>query len=39
MEQLTVKILGREYRLSCAPDEKESLLAAVAYVDEKDERH
>jgi cell division protein ZapA len=34
-EQLTVKILGREYRLSCAPNEKESLLAAVAYVDEK----
>ena len=35
MEQLTVKILGREYRLSCAPDEKEALLAAVTYVDEK----
>jgi cell division protein ZapA len=35
MEQLTVKILGREYRLSCAPDEKDALLAAVAYVDEK----
>jgi cell division protein ZapA len=34
-EQLSVKILGREYRLSCAPDEKEALLAAVAYVDEK----
>jgi cell division protein ZapA len=35
MEQLTVKILGREYRLTCAPDEKDALLAAVAYVDEK----
>ncbi len=35
MEQLTVKILGRDYRLSCAEDEKESLLAAVRYVDEK----
>jgi cell division protein ZapA len=35
LEQLTVKILGREYRLSCAPKEKEALLAAVAYVDEK----
>lgn len=34
-EQLTVKILGREYRLSCAANEKEALLAAVAYVDEK----
>jgi cell division protein ZapA len=35
LEQLTVKILGRDYRLSCAPKEKEALLAAVAYVDEK----
>ena len=35
LEQLTVKILGREYRLSCASKEKEALLAAVAYVDEK----
>jgi cell division protein ZapA len=34
-EQLTVKILGREYRLSCTPGEKDALLAAVAYVDEK----
>jgi cell division protein ZapA len=32
---LTVKILGREYRLSCAAEEKDALLAAVAYVDEK----
>jgi len=35
MEQLTVKILGREYRLSCAAEEKEALLAAVAFVDDK----
>jgi cell division protein ZapA len=35
MELLTVKILGREYRLSCAPEEKDALLAAVAYVDDK----
>jgi cell division protein ZapA len=35
MEQLTVKILGRDYRLSCAAKEKEALLAAVAFVDEK----
>ncbi len=35
VEQLNVKILGRDYRLSCATDEKDALLAAVAYVDEK----
>jgi len=35
MEQLTVKILGREYRLSCIAEEKDALLAAVAYVDDK----
>ena len=33
MEQLTVHILGREYRLSCEPAERETLLAAVAHVD------
>lgn len=32
-EQLSVKILGREYRLSCEPGEKEALMAAVEYVD------
>ncbi len=32
-EQLTVQILGRDYRLSCAPEEKHALLEAVAYVD------
>ena len=35
MEQLTVNILGREYRLSCVAEEKDALLAAVAYVDQK----
>jgi cell division protein ZapA len=35
MEQFTVKILGREYRLSCAPEEKLALLNAVNYVDAK----
>jgi cell division protein ZapA len=35
LEQLTVNIMGREYRLSCAVDEREALLAAVALVDEK----
>ena len=33
MESLTVSILGREYRLSCEPSERETLLAAVAHVD------
>jgi cell division protein ZapA len=33
MEQLTVKILDRDYRLSCEPGEREQLLATVAYVD------
>jgi len=35
MEQLEVTILGREYRLACAPDEKSELLAAVTLVDKK----
>jgi cell division protein ZapA len=33
MEHLTVQILGRDYRLSCEPAERETLLAAVAHVD------
>ena len=33
MEQLTVHILDRDYRLSCAPSEKAALLAAVEHVD------
>jgi len=33
MEQVTVKILDRDYRLSCEPAERERLLAAVALVD------
>lgn len=33
MEQITVRILDRDYRLSCAPSEKTTLLAAVAHVD------
>ncbi len=34
-QHVTVQILGREYRLSCAPEEKDALMSAVAYVDEK----
>lgn len=30
---LDVKILGREYRVACEPDEKDALLQAVAYLD------
>ncbi len=33
MEQLTVRILERDYRLSCAPSGKAALLAAVEHVD------
>ena len=35
MEQFTVRILDRDYRLSCAPDEKAGLLAAVEHVDRR----
>lgn len=34
-EQLTVTILGREYRLSCRPQERSELLACAEYVDRK----
>ena len=32
---LDVKIMGREYRVACAPEERDALLAAVALVDGK----
>lgn len=35
MEHLTVSILGREYRLACAPEEKDTLLASAQRVDHK----
>lgn len=34
-ETLNVSILGRSYTLLCSPDEKASLLASVALVDQK----
>ncbi len=34
-EQLTVTILGREYRLACRPQERDELLACAEYVDRK----
>lgn len=35
MEHLDIKLLGREYRVACRPEERDGLLAAVAYLDEK----
>jgi cell division protein ZapA len=32
---LDVSIMGRSYRVACADEEREALLAAVAYVDKK----
>lgn len=32
---LDIKLQGREFRVACAPEERESLLAAVALVDGK----
>jgi len=32
---LDITLLGREYRVSCQPDEREALLKAAFYVDEK----
>lgn len=32
---LDVSIMGREYRVTCRPEERESLLAAVAMLDER----
>ena len=32
---LDITLLGKEYRVACPPEERESLLSAVAYVDEK----
>ncbi|MGZ9074043.1 MAG: cell division protein ZapA [Rhodoplanes sp.] len=35
MEHVTLSILGREYRLACAPEEKAALLQCAEYVDGK----
>ena len=32
---LDITLQGKEYRVACAPEERESLLAAVDYVNEK----
>lgn len=35
MERIDVSILGRDYSLACSPDEKDALLGAVRYVDQR----
>ena len=35
MNTLEVKLLGKDYRVACKPDEREGLLAAVALLDGK----
>ncbi|MGB3741935.1 MAG: cell division protein ZapA [Castellaniella sp.] len=35
MERVDVSILGRDYSLACAPQEKDALLAAVRQVDQR----
>jgi cell division protein ZapA len=35
MEALEIKLLGKEYRVSVKPEEREGLLQAVRYLDEK----
>jgi cell division protein ZapA len=35
MEQITLSILGREYRVACRPEERNELLACAHYVDQK----
>ncbi|TAM88979.1 MAG: cell division protein ZapA [Candidimonas sp.] len=35
MERIDISILGRDYSLACSPGEKDTLLAAVRYVDQR----
>jgi cell division protein ZapA len=35
MEQLTVTIMGREYRVACRSEERDELLACAQYIDRK----
>ncbi len=35
MEQISLTILGREYRVACRPEERSELLACAHYVDQK----
>ena len=35
MERIDVSILGRDYSMACLPSEKEALLQAVRFVDQR----
>jgi cell division protein ZapA len=35
VNSLDIVLMGREYRVACAPEEREALQSAVAFVDEK----
>ena len=35
VEQLTVTIMGRDYRVACGPQERDELLACAQYIDRK----
>ena len=35
MEQITLNIHGREYRVACRPEERTELIACAHYVDQK----
>ena len=35
MERIDVSILGRDYSLACAPEQKEALQAAIRHVDQR----
>jgi len=35
IERLDITVLDREYSLACAPEQKDSLLAAVRHVDQR----
>lgn len=35
MERVDVSILGRDYSLACAPEQKDALTAAVRHVDQR----
>ncbi len=35
MDHLDIVLLGKEYRVACTPENREGLLAAVAYLDDR----
>lgn len=35
METLDIKLLGKEYQVSCKPEDRDGLLAAVEFLDDK----